>query len=177
MGFVHNFGEDTAGLFVNIDKVISAFTTAQIASGIKPTFEEADPNRKKSSTENNNEEPKKGSGRCGWFAGKFQVGYDEEEEDDNKDYICEYCDRLGYHQKYRPEICDSCHICESCNEYDNNECSGCSFSVYRDGQYYRDKISEDELLSSHDKELLSHLQEDNDYDRYQRHYTILSHRR
>lgn len=158
MGFVHDFGMDAAGMFTNIDKIVEAFDSAREAEGIPPMFEENVEVAKKVKMKETNDEPDKNQKKGGWFQGVFGLEEDFDDEDDGDGiYVCEYCDLLGYHQKYRPEICDTCRMCETCAEYEDGDCSGCTYSVYRDGQYYRDKIPESELMTSHDIDLFQEL--------------------
>lgn len=168
MGRIQSYGNDTAGIFTDIDKVLDAFTQAEKAEGVEPTFEEADIklNGTKDRTSQCDSktcdkrmclEKKK---KSAWFSGNFDLSlqdYDDDDEDEEQSYICEYCDALGYHQKYKPELCDTCSLCEQCSEYIDESCSGCSYSIYRDGEYYRDKMSESELLPETDLELFQDL--------------------
>lgn len=43
----------------------------------------------------------------------------------------------------------------------NTECSGCSYSIYRDGTYYRDRISAEELMESEDTKIFKELESGN----------------
>lgn len=178
MAFVHDFGMDAAGNFINIDKLVEAFSSAQEAEGITKTFEENENVIKSVKTSNNitqtlQHTQKKG----GWFCGVFMTEDDDFDDDGDGIYVCEYCDKLGYHQKYRPEICDSCRVCDSCNQYENGECSGCSYSIYRDGEYYRDKISESELMSDKDIELFQMLESDLPCERFKRKNGVVTKQR
>ena len=71
------------------------------------------------------------------------------------------CDKLGYSGSYVPEVCDTCKACAGCAEYEMDECSGCSYSVYRDGEYYHEKLPESELISDHDAQLFKELENAN----------------
>jgi hypothetical protein len=171
MAFVNDFGIDAAGVFIDIDSIIKAYTTAQEAEGITPTFEEnvdiLKDKRKEYEIPQEQEQTKKRQG--GWFCGIFNMEIDDfDDEDGDGIYICEYCDKLGYHQKYRPEICDTCQACDSCSQYESGECSGCSFSIYRDGEYYRDKIPESELMTENDMKLFQQLESDAPCERFNR---------
>lgn len=81
------------------------------------------------------------------------------EEDDSEVYICEFCTALGYGKKYKPDLCDNCIQCESCSQY-LDECSGCGYSRWRDGTYYRDKLPEEELFSQEDLDIFRSIELD-----------------
>lgn len=86
-------------------------------------------------------------------------------EDDDGIYMCETCSSIRDGQ-YDPETCDQCTACENCTEYINGECDGCSFSIYRDGKYYRSKLDQEDLLDDEDKKLLDELNTEKEYDPY-----------
>lgn len=180
MAFVHDFGMDAAGVYTNIDKLIDAFNSAQEAEGIKKTFAE-DENVGKSvskRSDNNIQLPEQTKKKGGWFCGVFMTEDDDfDDDDENGIYVCEYCDKLGYHQKYRPEICDSCRACDTCNQYEIGDCSGCSYSIYRDGEYYRDKISESELMSDKDIELFQIIESEEICERFKRKNGVVTKQR
>lgn len=160
--------------FVNIDTLCSVYSNVQQSLGQTPVFKEKGENNKETDsqqnkvveTKNHDCDCKSCNAKCD-KAKKFDFRLngifgdgDIIESDEDEDYICEFCGALGYGQKYVPEICDSCTVCASCTEYQNDECSGCSYSVYRDGTYYRDKMSETDLFSENDLETFNSLKLD-----------------
>lgn len=80
---------------------------------------------------------------------------DDDDEDD--EYICDYCNRIGYSLKYSPDICDECNACETCGKYEREDCDGCSYSVWRDGVRYGDKLSMEDTLSQYDIDVINDL--------------------
>lgn len=160
--------------FVNIDTLCSVYATTQQSLGQTPVFKEkGEIDKKGENTESSETQTSHGCDcrSCEKSCGKSTKKYDFSlnglfgdghisEEDDDQDYICEYCGALGYKQKYIPEICDSCTQCSTCTEYINDECSGCSYSIYRDGTYYRDKMSEKDLFDETDLEMFESIKLD-----------------
>lgn len=164
-----NSFQDYTKNFINIDTLCDVLTNTQKEEGIEPTFELKDKyktvekeEKQESQKENIKTEVKDKECPLPEKYAKFAalLGYDSDDDDDEDDlYVCELCDSLGSCQKYDSGICDSCSVCESCNQYLNDECSGCSYSVYRDGTYYRDKVSESELINSDDLEAFNLIKE------------------
>ena len=176
-----NKGVDFSNNFINIDTLIDVLSAAQKSEGVTPTFQlslidqQGNKTRHVDNTEVtvDKEEKKSTCNGCKAPCGKSKQGPDDfdwnilmsplgssdyDDEDDGEPYICEFCDSLGYNQKYKPDICDKCSVCESCEQYEN-ECDGCEFSVYRDGRFYRDKLSESELLDGQDLDSLNEMNE------------------
>lgn len=160
---------DNARMFINIDDILQAFSSAERAEGLPETFKQIvsdKPTKSKCDKckaekcevefEEKITEKKKTPFACGNFDMSLD-GADIDDEDDDI-YVCDMCDKLGYSGKYIPEICDTCKACAGCNEYDDGECSGCSYSVYRDGEYYHDKLPESELISAEDIQLFNDLE-------------------
>lgn len=91
-----------------------------------------------------------------------EMGFDEfynrlfgvVEDDDNDEYICDYCTELGYNQKYKPYICDNCTKCESCSEFLNGSCDGCTYSKTRTGRLYSESLTKDQIVDSDDLDIL-----------------------
>lgn len=151
--------QDYTRNFINIDTLCDVLTNTQNEEGIKPIFELKDKYKTAEKKEETPKEDKKPEVKkeCPlpekYMKYAALIGYDSDEDDDEDDlYVCELCDSLGSCQKYDACVCDSCTCCESCDQYLNDECSGCSYSVYRDGTYYRDKVSESEILNPQDLE-------------------------
>ena len=153
---------DYSQAFINMDTMCQVYSTTQETLGKKPTFIEKN---KPEVVESKPEETHKCGAECKkpcqnksdktfdlTFTGVFSENYSDSEEDE--DYICDFCNALGYGRKYRPEICDNCTQCQSCAEYEEEECSGCSYSVFRDGSYYRDKLTDEQLFSGNDLDIL-----------------------
>lgn len=106
-------------------------------------------------TKNQNKKSSKGIFDIGfnaWYDKTFG-GYDDD-EDDNDDYICEYCTDLGYSNKYKSYICDNCTKCESCSEFQSGKCDGCTYSKTRTGHLYSESLSIDQIVDPDDLELL-----------------------
>lgn len=89
------------------------------------------------------------------MAGKF---VDDEDEDDL--YVCEYCTAIGYSEKYQSDLCDDCTCCETCSEYIDGDCDGCSYSVFRDGEYYYTKLGIEQLLCAEDLDIINSIGEE-----------------
>lgn len=162
-------GVDLTGNFLNIDKLCDVLVTTQKSSGQETSFREKtyDDDEGPETPKQSKEHECHGCGSCqkedtpnrNRFIGLLED--DEEDEDEDDFYLCEYCDSLGYRQKYDASRCDMCTVCESCDEYDEGTCSGCSYSIYRDGTYYRDRISADELMESEDTKIFKELESGN----------------
>ncbi|MCM1220944.1 MAG: hypothetical protein NC548_41305 [Lachnospiraceae bacterium] len=60
--------------------------------------------------------------------------YDDEESEEP--YVCEYCNKIGYDNAYKPELCDICDDCADCREYVAGECDGCGYSRTYNGTSY-----------------------------------------
>ena len=146
--------------FINIDVLCDVLSSAQEEVGVEPTFKlkEKYAHINESNTEKVEKKEKEEKHKCNNSCDKcssripFQelLGvYDDDEDDDDDFYLCEYCSSLGYKKSYDQSRCDQCSVCLSCNQYDT-ECSGCSYSKYRDGEYYSSKLTENELLSESD---------------------------
>ena len=174
----HEYDNDLISNFINIDTLADVLTVAQEMEGIEPTFKVAkvDDNGNKTrkaveckETKHDKckachaSKPKDKTGdidSIDWDLVASPFDYTSDDEDDDTDYICEYCDSLGYTQKYIPDVCDRCSVCESCTEY-QTDCDGCSFSVFRDGHYYRDKLSESDLVDVDDLDKFNEIEECN----------------
>ena len=159
---------DITNNFLNIDKLCDVLVTTQKSNGESTSFrqktfdDDEEPQKPKTSKEHEchgcgkscqkEDDPTRNR-----FIGLLESDdYDDDDEDDF--YLCEYCDALGYRQKYDASRCDMCSVCESCAEYEEGECSGCSYSIYRDGSYYRDRINADELMESDDTKIFKELE-------------------
>lgn len=84
----------------------------------------------------------------------------KDDEDDDDEYVCDYCNRIGYGLKYSPDICDECNECESCGKFAREECDGCSYSIWRDGKRYGDKLSMEDVLSDYDISVINELSDE-----------------
>lgn len=156
---------DNARAFINIDDLLQVFSSAERAEGLPETFKQIAPMETTQPDDKHNAvvEKPKDKKLTPFACGNFDMSIDGMDIDDGEDgiYVCDMCDKLGYSGKYIPEICDTCKACAGCNEYEEGECSGCSFSVYRDGEYYHEKLPESELISEHDSELFGELERPN----------------
>lgn len=103
--------------------------------------------------------------------GTFEVIIDD---DDDGLYICEYCNKLGYRQKFIQAICDSCDDCTECSQRLHDECSGCSYSRHRTGVCYSQQLSESELLTADDIEKFKDVESNNvsDTRKSWKHFTV-----
>ena len=166
--------------FINIDVLCDVLSNTQKEAGIEPTFKlkekyanEADDSKEEKVETKEKEEVcscKECHGNCNENKIPFHqlLGIYEDDDDDEDDfYLCEYCSSLGYKKAYDQSICDQCTVCLSCNQYDS-ECSGCSYSRHRDGDYYSSKLTDAELLSESDLEIFNNVSKRNvDNDRLQ----------
>lgn len=148
--------------FINIDTLLDVLCKTQENLGEPLIFKEVSGRVEKLSKSNNDNDsevngcPKRQSAlKAGDFSMTMRMGMVD--DDDDGIYVCDYCQVLGYSKKYKPEICDSCKVCESCAEYDDDECSGCSYSIYRDGTFYRDKLSDEDLFSQEDLKIINSI--------------------
>lgn len=152
--------------YINIDTLCDALSTTEEDLGIDKTFELKKEHQKASSDRNHNcssdcNKCKKGNDvfkdhPYGALMKSLVGGYDDDEDDF---YMCEMCTGLtGYKKKYNPVICDACTLCETCDQYLHEECSGCSYSTYRDGTYYRDKVDESEILDQDELDAIKDIQ-------------------
>ena len=159
-----DYRSDSSRSFINIDNLLRVFSSAEKSAGLPETFkeikmDEPDTPKKCQTCQSKECETPKEKKLTPFACGNFDMsltGMDFEDEDDGL-YVCDMCDRLGYSGKYIPEICDTCKACAGCNEYTEEECSGCSYSIYRDGEYYHDKLPESELISDKDLQLFEDL--------------------
>ena len=165
--------------FINIDVLCDVLTNAQKEAGIKPTFKLKEKYAVENESENTkvDKEEKEEKHKCDGSCNKCNesklpfhelLGIYEDDDDDEDDfYLCEYCSSLGYKKNYDQSVCDQCTVCLSCNQYDS-ECSGCSYSRFRDGEYYSNKLTDEELLSESDLSIFNNVSDRNvDKDRLQ----------
>lgn len=96
--------------------------------------------------------------------------YDENDLLDDSDelYICEMCMSVGFDQKYRPEVCDSCEECLSCSDYLRGDCDGCGYSTVYNGGRYGTVQNVAVERNEEDERLLAEI--DNDLDDSKVHY-------
>lgn len=78
----------------------------------------------------------------------------EDGDDDDDTYVCEYCTNLGYSGKYKAHICDNCTKCEGCSDFINGHCDGCTFSKTRTGQLYSETLGLNQIVDPDDLEIL-----------------------
>ena len=171
--------EDFSKNYFNIDTTIDIVNNTQKSIGQTPCFtEKQSPNivgdKKETKPEPKQEETEKkhDCSKCNkqchckpTVDDKLDLKpFETEEYTDFNDelYICEYCSALGYNTKYIPEICDVCTKCECCEEYLNEDCEGCGYSVYPDGRYYSEKIPESELFDKDELKKFDEIQVNKD---------------
>lgn len=96
--------------------------------------------------------------------------------EDEKPYICEFCSKLRG-DKYDPEICDNCTECEMCSQFNEYECSGCQYSIYRTGRLYSESIPAEKYLTEHDLRVFENVRGRNrikeEPDPYDDDYSVL----
>lgn len=68
--------------------------------------------------------------------GVFVYNEEDLEDDSDEGYICEYCTKIKFDNRYLPEVCDICDDCETCMEYRNGQCDGCEYSQIYNGMSY-----------------------------------------
>lgn len=164
--------EDFSKNYFNIDTMIDIVNSTQKSIGQSPCFtEKQSPNIVGDKKETKPEPKKQEQHDCSKCSkqcpqkptvnSKLELREFETDEYDNftdELYICEYCSALGYNAKYIPEICDTCTKCECCEEYLNEDCEGCGYSVYPDGRYYSEKIPESELFDEEELKKFDQIQ-------------------
>ncbi len=166
------YPSDFSQSFVNIDTLCTVYSKTQELMGKTPTFKENGSKKGEEQPEQKKQTVVKTDAGCegchkecankkidlslhGLFGNTSEELSDEEEI-----YICEFCTSLGYGNRYKPDVCDNCNTCESCREYMDEECSGCSYSRWRDGKYYRDKLDDTDLFSEQDLEVFESIKLD-----------------
>lgn len=169
----------------NIDNLIDMLIDVQKENGIEPTMREAlfDPvtkervNRFKRKrlekagvdlTEYG-ETPSKCSGcNKGCKDGENHISniergvfvYNENDliDEEEGDYVCEFCTKIGHKAQYQPDICDTCDDCEGCTDYASGSCDGCGYSVtYNGGYSYGQTSNVSTELKSEDSLLLEDI--------------------
>lgn len=79
-------------------------------------------------------------------------------------YVCEYCAKLKCKHgmdipRYDPSVCDECRECEECPEFSEYLCSGCSYSIFREGVPYGETLNSSDVLSDHDRKIFDWVKE------------------
>lgn len=171
----------------NIDTYIDMLNNVKRENGIEPTMREAlfDPVSKKrinkferaklenagvDLSEYGNSECNRNCKHCKGHDKKISniergvFVYNEDDLVDESDalYVCEYCIKVGYDGKYKPEVCDTCDDCETCTEYMNGDCDGCGYSItYNGGSSYGEITDGDEnSMYPEDESIFEELDED-----------------
>ena len=181
--------------FKNIDEAIDLLVSAQKENGITPTMREAlfDPITKERVNKFKRAKLEKegkdlseyhtntcgGCNKCNKNnisnieRGIFVYSEDDLIDESDEGYICEYCTKIGYDNKYRPEVCDTCDDCEGCVEYTSGECDGCHYSnLYNGGMSYGESTNQDMTtrLNSEDSSLIDEIE--NGGPDYEVHYPM-----
>ena len=171
----------------DIDSLVDMLVNVQTENGIKPTMQEAlfDPNtkerinifkRKKLEAQGVDlskygENTPTCNGSCNKCSksdkhmsnlerGVFVYNEDDLIDEEEGNYVCEYCTKIGYDGSYKPDICDTCDDCEGCTEYIGNECDGCAYSaIYNGGMSYGQSTQDTSLIESEDQILLDEITE------------------
>ena len=181
----------------NIDEAIDMLVSAQKENGVTPTMKEAlfDPITKerinkfkrkrleKEGVDLSSYETSSCSGNCSKCKPKSSISniergifvYSEDDLVDESDapYVCEYCTKISYDGKYKPEVCDTCDDCEGCTDYMSGSCDGCSYSnMYNNGMSYGEMTNQDmtSRLSSEDSLLIDEITDD--VPDYKVHYPV-----
>lgn len=165
----------------NIDDMIDLLIKVQKENGIEPTIQEAlfDPNTKEKiskfrrrkleesgvdlsdyglNTKCKECEKKRESNIA---RGIFVFNEDDLYDEEDGNYVCEYCTKISYDGSYRPDVCDTCTECESCTEFKSEECDGCQYStLYNGGSSYGQVSDEEYHMNDEDIELFNELEED-----------------
>lgn len=79
--------------------------------------------------------------RMGLFGEDASEEVEIENDEDDGVYICGYCNDIGYKKEYKSYICDTCHACENCSEFESGDCDGCTYSMYRTGEFYSKELA------------------------------------
>ena len=145
------------GEIVNTDKV-RPFPIVKASSSIQKSYSP----KKDIVKKDNAESPKpikKEQDNTSIFEKGFESFYNgifgnEDGDDDDDTYVCEYCSNLGYSGKYKAHICDNCTKCEGCSDFINGSCDGCTFSKTRTGQLYSETLGLDQIVDPDDLEIL-----------------------
>ena len=120
----------------------------------------------KESSKNESEEDEKPwlhLNKLGLFEDCMSSELEQMDDDDGETYVCEYCSDIGFRKEYKPYICDTCNICETCVEFENGECSGCGYSIYPNGKPYSALLAEngdDSYIDDEERQLLLDLSSD-----------------
>lgn len=167
----------------DIDNLIDMMVNAQKENGIKVTMTEAlfDPNtkerinifRRRKLEKEGVDLTKYGAvekscnkcNKCGEKTisnierGIFVYNEDDLIDEEEGEYVCEYCTKIGYDSSYKPDICDTCDDCEGCTEYINGVCDGCQYSLlYNGGSSYGQISNENVSINSEDEVLFDEIE-------------------
>jgi hypothetical protein len=175
----------------NIDSIIDMMISTQIESGVEPHMREAmyDPvtnerinqfqrerlERKGVDLSNYpNSGCRKNCNKCGEKKpltnierGVFVYSENDLIDETDEAYICDFCTKIHYDNKYLPEACDICSDCETCMDYRNGSCDGCAYSHVYNGMSYSAATGEDTTthMKPEDEAIFSELSEEApDYD-------------
>ena len=174
---------------MNIDAYIDMINNVQRENGIEPTMREAlyDPVSKRrinmfererlekegvdlSAYDNSSNAGCKGCHKCqqedmktisNIERGVFVYNESDLVDESDEDYICEYCTKIGYDNKYRPDACDMCDDCDGCMEYLSGECDGCGYSTLYNGGCSYGEVSNggDYSMSQEDSQLIEEIED------------------
>lgn len=171
----------------NIDNMIDALISIQKEHGIQPSMREAlfDPNTKerinrfqRAKLEKEGVDLSKYNLHCNGNCssckkedthtsnierGVFVYSENDLVDEEDGDYVCEFCTKIGYDGKYRPEVCDTCDDCDGCTDAIAGECDGCRYSAYYNGGItYGVSTQQDEnqFLSPEDSQIIEDLREE-----------------
>lgn len=142
---------------INIDSLFDVYVQTQREAGKDPQLEERDiivddrGNLVRSYKEKTKQETKpvpskpcmmKCPKRKSYNLGSFEDSMSDELEEGEEEgpYVCEYCSDIGFKKEYKPHLCDTCDTCGTCSEYQNEECCGCEYSIYRTGRTYGEEL-------------------------------------
>jgi len=106
--------------------------------------------------------------------------YNDEDliDDSDEPYVCEYCVKVGFDSKYKPEECDVCEDCESCRDRINGLCDGCEYSITFNGTTYGslDDADVDVTIREEDQRVFDEIDGGPDYNVHygSGHFTIMN---
>lgn len=95
--------------------------------------------------------------------GIFVYNEDDLIDEEEGEYVCEHCIKIGYDGGYKPDICDTCDDCEGCTEYLSGDCDGCQYStLYNGGLSYSQSTGQESTIDESDRELYDEIDDDFD---------------
>lgn len=174
---------DMSGHLINIDTILDSIVDAEKEHGQEPSVELAVYDRstgnkyrrfqKRSPEEEEAMERSRKANNPERETTKISRDGTPVHDPEDDLYICEYCGKLRTplgkkYPKYDMVVCDSCQECLGCVEFAEYECSGCSYSRFREGVPYSELVSLNDTLSEHDMQVIMEVEEVLEMSREQR---------